>query len=81
MATVDELMAYEAGEMEDDDTVAMFQKLINNGMAWTLQGSYGRMATFLIDAGLCHAAKPSAKQTTKQTTKQTERRAKAMVKR
>lgn len=47
--SIDDLMAYEAGELSKDQIVAMFQKLINSGMAWKLQGSYGRTAKMLID--------------------------------
>lgn len=50
---IDAIMAYEAGELDDDDTVALFQRLINSGLAWTLQGHYGRQATRYIEAGLC----------------------------
>lgn len=52
--TVDEIMAYEGGEMDDDQIVDFFQRLIDSGMAWKLQGSYGRMASRLIEQGLCH---------------------------
>jgi hypothetical protein len=31
--------------------VELFSELIKNGMAWTLQGNYGRTAKALIDAG------------------------------
>jgi hypothetical protein len=54
MDDVDFIMAYEGGELNDDEIIAGFQKLIDSGMVWSLQGSYGRMAARLIDAGLCH---------------------------
>ena len=51
---VSSIIAYEGGEMSDEEVVEFFQTLIDNGMAWTLQGSYGRMAMRLIEAGYCH---------------------------
>jgi hypothetical protein len=53
MDIVGEIIAYENGEMEEDQVIAFFQKLINNGMAWTLQGHYGRTAKALIEGGFC----------------------------
>jgi len=52
---VGQIIDYEAGEMEEDEMVNFFQELIDNGMAWTLQGHYGRIAAALIDAGMCTA--------------------------
>ena len=53
---LDFIMAYEAGELESEEQLAEgFQRLIDSGMAWRLQGHYGRMARDLIEAGLCHA--------------------------
>jgi hypothetical protein len=49
----DELIRYEADEMTNEEEVAFFQKLIDSGMAWTLQGHYGRVAEHFIGEGLC----------------------------
>jgi hypothetical protein len=53
MPDVDDIIRYEQGEMNDEDTIKMFQKLIDSGMAWQLQGHYGRTAMALIEAGYC----------------------------
>jgi hypothetical protein len=47
------VMAYEGGELDDDEIVKGFQHLIDNGQVWHLQGSYGRQAQRLIDDGWC----------------------------
>ena len=49
----DAIVRYEHGELSEDETIELFQGLIDSGMAWNLQGSYGRTAQALIDAGLC----------------------------
>ena len=56
MPNIDQIMKFENGEMEQDEVVEMFQELINSGMAWKLQGSYGRTAMALIEAGYCTRA-------------------------
>lgn len=53
MNTPDSLIAYEEGELSSEDTVALFQALIDDGTAWKLQGCYGRMASDLLQAGYC----------------------------
>lgn len=50
------IMAFESEDMDEADVVEGFQHLIDEGTVWHLQGSYGRMAAHLIDAGLCHPA-------------------------
>ena len=49
----DDIIAYEEGELDEESTIAMFQKAINSGLAWKLQGNYGRLAMDYINAGLC----------------------------
>ena len=46
------LMSYESGDLPEDEIYELFQHLINTGMAWQLQGSYGRTAKMLLDMGL-----------------------------
>lgn len=55
MPDVDQVMRYEQGEMDDDEIVEMFQKLVDTGMAWRLQGHYGRTAAAMIEQGLVTA--------------------------
>lgn len=49
---VGKIIAYESGELDDAGTLELFGELIASGQAWQLQGSYGRTAAALIDAGL-----------------------------
>lgn len=37
-------------------TIEAYQLLIDTGVVWQLQGSFGRAAQHLIDTGLCYAA-------------------------
>lgn len=53
---VSAIIAYEQGEMDDEGTLELFQHLVDTGMAWKLQGSYGRMAAALLDRGAINPA-------------------------
>jgi hypothetical protein len=57
MPNIDQIMRYEDGQMDDDETIEFFQALVDSGAAWSLQGSYGRMAMHLIRAGLVRHAR------------------------
>jgi len=52
MPDVGKIIAYENGEMDDDEIIEFFQDLVDSGVVWQLQGSYGRMAARLIEEGL-----------------------------
>lgn len=46
------IIAYETGVMEaEEELLELFQYLVDTGMAWSLQGHYGRTATVLIEGG------------------------------
>lgn len=47
------IMAFEQGELDENGIIQLFQNLIDTGLAWQLQGSYGRTAAALIEAGHC----------------------------
>ena len=55
MDQVSKIMAFESGELDEEGILELFQELIDSGLAWQLQGSYGRIAQNLIDAGYCNA--------------------------
>ena len=49
---LEKIGAYESGDMSQDEEVGFFQELVDSGMAWHLQGHYGRHAMYLAEAGL-----------------------------
>ena len=53
---IDYIIDFESGDLEDDKTIALFQYLVDTGLAWSMQGSYGRTARSLIEAGLVYRA-------------------------
>ena len=51
------IIDYESGQLGYEKTIELFQYLIDTGIVWNLQGSYGRMAKYLIENGECSAPK------------------------
>lgn len=49
---IGQIIAYESGELSFEDTIDLFSELVRSGMAWNLQGRYGRAAQRLIEAGV-----------------------------
>lgn len=54
---LDRLIDHEEGRLSEPETVQLFQQLIDTGLAWKLQGHYGRTAQALIEAGRCTRAR------------------------
>ena len=46
-----QIMAFESGELQNEEVYALFQFLLDSGMIYSLQGSYQRLAEELILAG------------------------------
>ena len=44
---------FEEAESEEQ-VIEAWQYLIDSGLAWSLQGWFGRTATDLIESGICH---------------------------
>lgn len=49
---LNQIIAFENDELDESEVVVLFQHLVDTGLAWTLQGFYGRTARDLIAAGL-----------------------------
>lgn len=52
LTLTDDIIAFESGELDGDGIIKLFQNLVDTGLAWQLQGFYGRTAHQLIEAGL-----------------------------
>ena len=55
MRLVDQLIAYEEGQITGDQEIAFFERLVEKGTCWQLQGHYLRMAATLMEAGLINS--------------------------
>ncbi len=53
------MMDFENGNLDQQQTIDLFQQLINSGTVWHLQGCYGRMASELIRNGYCQLGEES----------------------
>lgn len=49
---LDNIFAFEDGKLDEEEVIILFQKLVDTGLAWELQGRYGRWANQLIQEGL-----------------------------
>ena len=49
---LNKIVAYEQGKLDEQQTIQLFQELVDSGLIMKLQGHYGRMAFQLMEAGL-----------------------------
>jgi len=49
---IGQIIEFEDGLLTEEQTVDLFNDLIETGLIYQLQGHYGRMAQAMIDAGL-----------------------------
>ena len=49
----DDIIAYESGELNHEQVVALFQRLIDHDIISQLQGTYQRIANVLVKSGEC----------------------------
>jgi hypothetical protein len=52
MKMLDMLIAYENGDLNTEQTVELFQNLVDSGLIFSLQGDYMRTVKELVKAGL-----------------------------
>ena len=50
------MIAEGVDEADRDTQIEAWQHLIDTGLAWRLQGWFGRRAKDLLEAGICHLA-------------------------
>lgn len=51
MDLTSKLIDFEAGNMEPDEVLELFAHLVKTGLAWELQGMYGRIAKQMLRDG------------------------------
>ncbi len=49
---LERMTSHEQGELNQEETILLFQELCDSGMIMDLQGHYGRLAFQLMEAGL-----------------------------
>lgn len=52
MDLTSKIIAYEQGELSPEEQIFLFAELVRTGLAWQLQGHYGRSAAALVNSGV-----------------------------
>ena len=53
---LDDLVTWDDGELNEADTIKLFQELVANGDVWVLGGAYAKQAQIMINKGLIKKA-------------------------
>lgn len=61
MNTIEKVMDFEAGKLNDEATILMFDELIKSGDIWRLPNNYQDMAATLIERGVFNNNQPVRK--------------------
>lgn len=56
MTRTDEIIAIEEGTADEQEMIESYQRMIDSGIVWRLQGCHGRAAADLINSGQCRFA-------------------------
>ncbi len=67
MRLVDQLIAYEEGQITGDEEIALFEHLVETGTCWQLPGHYQRVGATLIAAGLIKSPRNEPELTSRQS--------------
>ncbi len=59
MELIDLLLAWTDGKLSEEGVIGLFQRLIDSGLAWELEGHIGRCAHDLIMSGHCTPPRPT----------------------
>jgi hypothetical protein len=62
---LNQIIAYDQGELDEEQILELFQDLVDFGLAWTFQGHDGRTAIKLINDGLISGDRPDLFRTTR----------------
>ncbi len=54
---INDIIKYEEGNMSREEEIKFFQHLVDTGIAFQLQGHYGRTAMYWIEEGSVHVRK------------------------